>query len=378
MSVPAPSLTMGIEEEYLLVDLETRDLVRSPPDVFMKDCVRSCGEQVTNEFMKCQLEVGTGVCANIQDARADLGRLRKGVVSVARNYGWAPIAASTHPFARWEQQQHTEKARYETLAQDLGGAVRRLLICGMHVHLGIEDEDTRIDLMNQVTYFLPHLLCLTTSSPFWQGRDTGLNSYRLTVFDGLPRTGLPDAFDSYAQYQRMVAQLVKAGALEDGSKIWWDVRPSARFPTIEARMMDVCTRIEDALSIAALFQCIVSMLFRLRKRNQRWRIYPHTLIKENRWRAQRYGPRRELIDFGAGEMLPASSLIDELIHLTREDAQLFNCTAEIERSREIVKSGTSAESQRRVYRQAMDAGADQHEALCAVVDYLVQETASGL
>ena len=378
MSVPAPSLTMGIEEEYLLVDLETRDLVRSPPDVFMKDCVRSCGEQVTNEFMKCQLEVGTGVCANIQDARADLGRLRKGVVSVARNYGWAPIAASTHPFARWEQQQHTEKARYETLAQDLGGAVRRLLICGMHVHLGIEDEDTRIDLMNQVTYFLPHLLCLTTSSPFWQGRDTGLNSYRLTVFDGLPRTGLPDAFDSYAQYQRMVAQLVKAGALEDGSKIWWDVRPSARFPTIEARMMDVCTRIEDALSIAALFQCIVSMLFRLRKRNQRWRIYPHTLIKENRWRAQRYGPRRELIDFGAGEMLPASSLIDELIHLTREDAQLFNCTAEIERSREIVKSGTSAESQRRVYRQAMDAGADRHEALCAVVDYLVQETASGL
>jgi carboxylate-amine ligase len=378
MSVPAPSLTMGIEEEYLLVDIETRDLVRSPPDAFMKDCVVSCGEQVTNEFMKCQLEVGTGVCSSVQEARADLQRLRKGVVRVAREYGWAPIAASTHPFARWEQQEHTEKARYETLAHDLGGAVQRLLICGMHVHLGIEDEDTRIDLMNQVAYFLPHLLCLTTSSPFWQGRDTGLNSYRLTVFDGLPRTGLPDAFDSFAQYQRMVAQLVKAGALEDGTKIWWDVRPSARFPTIEARMMDVCTRIEDALSIAALFQCIVSMLFRLRKRNQRWRIYPHTLIKENRWRAQRYGARRELIDFGAGEMLPAAALIDELVELTREDAVRLGCVAEIERTREIVKAGTSAESQRRVYEEAVEEGASRHEALCAVVDYLVLETASGL
>jgi len=378
MSVPAPSLTMGIEEEYLLVDLETRDLVRSPPDDFLQNCVESCGEQVTNEFMKCQLEIGTTVCSNIHEARADLKRLRKGVVSVAGQYGWAPIAASTHPFARWDQQEHTKKARYNELAHDLGGAVQRLLICGMHVHLGIEDEDTRIDLMNQVTYFLPHLLCLTTSSPFWQGRDTGLNSYRLTVFDGLPRTGLPDVFDSYAQYQRMVAQLVKAGALEDGSKIWWDVRPSARFPTIEARMMDVCTRLEDALSVAALFQCIVSMLFRLRKRNQRWRIYPHTLIRENRWRAQRYGPRRELIDFGAGEMLPVSTLIDELIDLTREDAIRFDCVAEVERVREIVKTGTSAEMQRQVYEKAVDEGASRHEAKCAVVDYLVRETASGL
>ncbi len=369
---------MGIEEEYLLVDLETRDLVRAPPDEFLKNCVEACGEQVTNEFMKCQLEIGTRVCSTIGEARTDLKRLRRGVVRVAGAYGWAPIAASTHPFARWEQQQHTQKARYETLAQDLGAAVRRLLICGMHVHLGIEDEDTRIDLMNQVMYFLPHLLCLTTSSPFWQGRDTGLNSYRLTVFDGLPRTGLPDAFDSYGQYQRMVAQLVKAGALEDGTKIWWDVRPSARFPTIEARMMDVCTNLEDALSIAALFRCVVSMLFRLRKRNQRWRIYPHTLIKENRWRAQRYGPRRELIDFGAGEMLPVGALIDELIELIREDAVRFGCVAEIEHSREIVKSGTSAEKQRRAYSEAVDAGASRHEALCAVVDFLVQETAAGL
>ncbi len=376
MSVRAPSLTMGIEEEYLLVDLQTRDLVRSPPDEFMRECEALCGAQVSNEFMKSQVEIGTKVCTNISEARTDLKRLRGAVIRAAGRFGWAPIAASTHPFGLWQEQEHTEKTRYNELAHDLGAAVERLLICGMHVHLGIEDEDLRIDLMNQVTYFLPHLLSLTTSSPYWQGRDTGLNSYRLTVFDALPRTGLPDVFDSFAQYQRMVRQLVKAGALEDGTKIWWDVRPSARFDTIEARLMDVCTRLEDALSVAALFQCIVSMLFRLRKRNQRWRIYPNTLLRENRWRAQRYGPMRELIDFGKGEMVPVSTLIDELAELTREDAARLGCEAEIEHACKIAKTGTSAEAQRRAFAAAVKEGANEHEALCAVVDFLIAETAA--
>lgn len=378
MSIPAPALTLGIEEEYLLVDVETRDLVQSPPDGFMKACVAACGEQVSNEFMKSQIEIGTKVCRDIGEARVDLTRLRREVVGAARRYGLAPIAASTHPFARWTQQQHTEKERYETLAHDLGGAVERLLICGMHVHIGIADKDLRIDLMNQVTYFLPHLLMLTTSSPYWQGRDSGLNSYRLTVFDALPRTGLPDVFDSFGEYRRMIDQLIKVGALQDATKLWWDIRPSDHFPTVEARMMDVCATMEDALTVAALYQSIMSMLFRLRLKNQRWRLYPKTLVKENRWRAQRYGPRQGMIDFGRGEMVPAGELMDELISLVSEDADALGCLAEVQRSREIVRRGTSAEAQRRSYQQARGEGADHQEALCRVVDYLIGETASGL
>lgn len=378
MSIPAPALTLGIEEEYLLVDVETRDLVQSPPDAFMEACVRACGEQVSNEFMKSQIEIGTKVCRNIDEAREDLTRLRREVIKAAQEFGLAPIASSTHPFAHWTEQQHTEKERYETLAHDLGGAVERLLICGMHVHICVEDSDLRIDLMNQIVYFLPHLLTLTTSSPYWQGRDTGLNSYRLTVFDALPRTGLPDAFDSFGEYQRMLNQLVKVGAVEDATKLWWDIRPSDRFPTIEARVMDVCTNVEDTLTVAALYQSIASMLFRLRQKNQRWRLYPKTLLKENRWRAQRYGPRRGLIDFGRGEMVAASELIDELIGIVSYDAAALGCLEEVERARDIVSRGTSAEAQRHAYQTARGDGADHEEALSRVVDYLINETASGL
>ncbi|PLX40111.1 MAG: carboxylate-amine ligase [Hyphomicrobiales bacterium] len=378
MNIPAPALTLGIEEEYLLVDVQTRDLVQSPPEDFMSACVETCGEQVANEFMKSQIEIGTKVCRTIGEAREDLTRLRRAVIEAARGFGLAPIAASTHPFARWTQQQHTEKERYETLAHDLGGAVERLLICGMHVHIGIEDHDLRIDLMNQVAYFLPHMLALTTSSPYWQGRDTGLNSYRLTVFDALPRTGLPDIFDSFGEYRRMIDQLIKVGALEDATKLWWDIRPSDRFPTIEARVMDVCTDVEDTLTVAALYQSIMSMLFRLRQKNQRWRLYPKSLMKENRWRAQRYGPRRGLIDFGRAEMVPVAELMEELISIVSEDAEALGCLGEVKRSREIVNRGTSAEAQREVYQSATENGADHKEALREVVDFLIERTASGL
>ncbi len=377
MVISAPSFTLGIEEEYLLVDLETRDLVRDPPAGFLEECREDCGGQVTNEFMKCQIEIGTGVARSIREARADLQRLRTGVVRAARQFGWAPVAASTHPFARWTEQSHVDKARYRELAHDLAATVERLLICGMHVHVGIEDEDLRIDLLNQVVYFLPHLLSLTTSSPFWQGRDTRLNSYRLTVFDALPRTGLPDTFDSFTQYRRVVTELVISGAIEDATKIWWDIRPSDRFPTLEARVMDVCTDMEDALTVAALYQCILSMLFRLRQRNQRWRVYPHILVKENRWRAQRYGPRGEMIDFGKGEKKSAADLIDELIDIVREDAERLDCVAEIEHARQIAARGTSADAQRRVYENAIESGALPEEALRAVVDHLVKVTATG-
>ncbi|MFQ5534292.1 MAG: carboxylate-amine ligase [Sphingomonadales bacterium] len=369
-----PSFTVGIEEEYLLVDRETRDLAISPPEELMADCERLLENQVTAEFLRSQIEVGTRVCKGVKEARGDLVHLRSTVAEQAAKYNLAPIAASTHPFGHWMDQLHTPKLRYDALLRDMAGAVRRLLICGMHVHVGIDDDDLRIDLMNQVAYFLPHLLALSTSSPFWQGKDMGMMSYRLLVFDGLPRTGLPDRFTSYAEYQRLVAQMVGAGLLEDASKIWWDIRPSARFPTLEMRTTDVCTRLDDCISIAALYQCLLSTLYRLRKNNQRWRIYPRTLIMENRWLAQRYGSDGQLVDFGKGRREPFGDLLEEIIAMLREDAEELDCVAEVQHAREILRRGTSAHRQLHVYTAAKATGADEREALQAVVDTLIADT----
>ena len=373
-----PAFTIGIEEEYLLVDRETRDLVSDPPEELMQRFSDAIGSQVSPEFLRSQVEIGTKVCADIGEARAELKRLRGAVARVANEYGYAPIAASTHPFARWSEQQHTHKDRYDQLATDLAGTVRRLLICGMHVHVGIEDEDLRVDLMNQVAYFLPHLLALSTSSPFWQGEDTGMASYRLTVFDALPRTGIPDTFDSWQEYQRVVGRLVEVGSIEDASKIWWDIRPSSHIPTLEMRVMDVCTRLEDALSIAALFQSLLSMLYRLRERNQRWRVYQRILIEENRWRAQRYGPTKSLADFGKGQLVDFPDLTDELVELVAEDAGALGCLEEVRHASVIARQGTSAQGQRIAYEEARANGADHAQALREVVDFLVEETVYGV
>jgi len=287
-----PPLTIGIEEEYLLVDVESRDLATNPPPEMMKILERRISGRVAPEFLKAQVEVETGVHQTIASAREDLTDLRQAVVEAAAEFGLAPVAAGSHPFALWGDQEHVDKDRYNALARDLQAVARRLLICGMHVHIGIDDDDLRIDLMNQATYFLPHLLALSTSSPFWQGGETGLMSYRTSVFDGLPRTGLPEQFSSYGEYRRLVEAMVGAGVVEDATRIWWDLRPSARFPTLEMRSTDVCTSLDDGIAIAALFQCIISMLARLRKGNQRWRVYPVSLVNENRWLAQRYGVTR--------------------------------------------------------------------------------------
>ncbi len=373
-----PALTVGIEEEYLLVDRATRDLASDPPASMMKDCEALLEGQVSPVFLRAQIEVGTRPCATVGGARADLAHLRATVAEVAARHGLAPIAASTHPFARWEKQRTVAKERYRVLARDMQAVARRLLICGMHVHVEIGDEDLRIDLMNQFTYFLPHLLTLSTSSPFWGGEDTGLKSYRLTVFDALPRTGLPDRYESYGEYQRMLGQMVGAGLIEDGTKLWWDLRPSARYPTLEMRIADVCTRLDDAVTVAALTQCILSLLYRLRRDNQRWRIYPRMLVHENRWRAQRYGVDGTLVDFGKGELVPYGELVEEIIALVAEDAQRLGCVAEVEHARDIVARGTSADRQLKTYAEARAAGADEREALDAVVDLLIEDTVTGL
>ncbi|MEM7742857.1 MAG: carboxylate-amine ligase [Pseudomonadota bacterium] len=366
-----PSFTVGIEEEYLIVDCETRDLVRKSDPAFLARCSELTGERSTEEFLQCQVEVGTRPHATVPEAQADLAELRQSIADAAAEFGYAPIAASTHPFAQWREQEHTHKPRYEQLSHDLGLAVRRLLICGCHVHVGIEDEDLRIDLMNQAAYFLPHLLALSCSSPYWEGEDTGLASYRLTVFDALPRTGLPDPMASYGEYQRLVAALVDAGCLEDATKIWWDIRPSDKFPTLEQRVTDVCSTAGDAAVIAATFQGLLAYLYRLRTQNLRWRLYPGLLINENRWQAQRHGLAGEMVDHGKRCMVPAADLIEEIIALVSGEAEALGSAEVLGGARRIAERGTSATRQRAVYAASREAGATTEEALVAVVDMLI-------
>jgi glutamate---cysteine ligase / carboxylate-amine ligase len=373
-----PSFTLGIEEEYLLVDKATRDLVEDPPAELLGECERRLPGQVSPEFLRSQVEVATKVCASLGEARAQLAHLRQTIAEVAGNYGMAPIAASTHPFATWDAQKATDRERYITLQRDLQGVARRLIICGLHTHVGIDDDELRIDLMNQVSYFLPHLLALSTSSPFWRGEDTGLASFRVSVFDGMPRTGIPERFESWSEYRRHVGILVQAGLIEDASKLWWDVRPSERFPTLEMRISDICTRLEDGIAVAAIYRCLLRMLWRLKRNNQRWRIYARMLVNENRWRAERYGIDEPLVDYGKRELVPYPELLEEILALVAEDAAHFGCRAEIAHARRIVERGTSAHAQRRVYSDALADGADKKEALCQVVDWLVAETVKGL
>ncbi len=367
-----PDFTIGVEEEYLLVDRDTLALAVAPKGL-MAACKAEMADQVSPEFLQCQIEIGTRVCKDVAQARDELRKLRACVSRNAADYGLVPIAAACHPFADWKDQHHTDRDRYNDLRRDLGGVARRMLICGMHVHVGIPAEDMRIDVVNQLSYFLPHLLAMSTSSPFWQGEDTGLASYRLTVFDNLPRTGLPPKFTSWAEFQRAVSALVKMGLIEDSTKIWWDLRPSARFPTIESRICDVSPRLEMTLSLAAMTQCLTRMLWRLARANQRWRLYDNFLIGENRWRAQRYGVSGGLIDFGRLEVVDFATLLDEMIALVAEDAEALGCAAEIEALRQITETGTSADRQRAVRVDSLEASDDEAAAMRAVTAHLVEE-----
>lgn len=373
-----PEFTIGIEEEYFLVDRTTRDVVGDPPEAMLTELEELLGGQVSPEFLRSQIEVGTRVCAGLDEARAELCRLRGTIASAAGRHGMAPVAAGTHPFARYETQKTTERIRYRALEADLQGVGRRLAICGMHVHVGIPDDELRIDLLNQAAYFLSHLLALSTSSPFWQGENTGLKSYRLAVFDELPRTGTPERFASWGEYRRHVDILVGAGLIEDATKLWWDLRPSARFPTLEMRITDSCTTLDDTLSIAALFRCLLRMLWRLKRENQRWRLYARVLIDENRWRAQRYGSDQGLVDFGKGAIVPYAELLEEILALVEPDASHFGCVDDVLHAREILARGTSAHRQLAVYERALAEGASRLDAFTAVVDWLIAETVRGV
>ncbi|MFN3273124.1 MAG: carboxylate-amine ligase [Paracoccus sp. (in: a-proteobacteria)] len=367
-----PDFTLGIEEEYLLVEADTGDLAEAPP-ALMQACKSDLSDQVSPEFLRCQIEIGTPVAVSISQARDHLRHLRATVARHAGAHGLAPISASTHPFADWRAQTHTDKDRYNQLSRDMGGVARRMLISGMHVHIGIDDPALRIDLMGQMTHFLPWLLALSASSPFWQGEDTGLASYRTTVFGDMPRTGLPPAFGSWSEFERSVTALSDLGVIEDSSKIWWDLRPSGKFPTLETRICDACPRIEDTLTLAALIQATLRMLWRLSRKNIRWRQYDSFLIGENRWRALRYGTTEGQIDFGRGRITPFAELAEDWFALIAEDADALDSQPAIARLRDMVARGTSADRQRKVAADARAAGATQDQALRAVTRHLIGE-----
>jgi carboxylate-amine ligase len=364
-----PPLTIGIEEEYQIIDPKTRELT-SYIQEFIEQGHVVLQDQIRPELMQSQVEVGSHICHSIKDVRQEILRLRCTVCELAEANGLRMAAASTHPFSAWNSQIITAGERYTKLATDLGEVARRLLIFGMHVHIGIDDKELMIDVMNQARYFMPHILALTTSSPFWQGRETGLKSYRSIIFEDLPRTGLPPSLASWADYQGTVDILLKTNCIDDPTKIWWDIRPHARFPTLEFRISDMCTKVDEAVCIAALYLAITAKLIKLRQTNQSWRSYRHHLITENKWRAVRYGIDGNLIDFGKAEEVPMRSLAVELLELVDDVVDELNIREEIEYVHTILENGTSADRQLRAYHRTGD--------LKVVVDQLIKETKEGL
>lgn len=370
-----PAFSIGLEEEYLLVDLATRDLVSDPPGELLQRCISETDGRVSPEFLRSQLEVKTSVCATTAGIRRELGELRRKVCDITADYGMAPIAVSTHPFARSiNRPPHTDHERYADIAREVQGGARRMVICGMHVHVGLGDDELRIDVMNQLSYFVPHLLALSCSSPFWEGEDMGMQSFRLMLLSSLPRTGLPERFESYGEFRRHLDALVRNGLIEDTTKIWWDIRPSSRYPTLETRVFDCCTHLDDALCLAALNLSLVRMLYRLRRENRSWRRYPRMLIAENRWRAMRFGSDASLLDLARGELVPFAELLEELLAIVREDAIALGCLAETEHARALLRRGTSAHQQLDLYQNARRQGATDSEALSAVVGWLAKTT----
>ena len=370
-----PTFTLGIEEEYMVLDPETYNL-RSHVNLELISKGRVLlHEHIKPEMHGSMLEIGTGICKTTQEAKFEVTKIRSIVNHLAKQNGLLIGAASTHPFAHWEDQDIYPDDRYQIILQDMQLLARSLLIFGMHIHVGIENREVQIQLMNEMRYFMPHILAISTNSPFWESEDTGLKSFRSKIFERFPRTALPDIFSDWSEYQHYVDLLVKTGSIDNAKKIWWDIRPSAKFPTVEQRITDVCSRIDDAACLAALYQTVFAYLYRLRGRNQRWRLYPATLIRENRWRAQRYGAAGKLVDHGRAQMAPMADLVEELIDLCRDDAEALGCAQELRHARRIVAEGSSADRQRAAFKAAQDAGADEAEALRAVVDHLIAEFA---
>jgi glutamate---cysteine ligase / carboxylate-amine ligase len=357
--------TLGIEEEFQIVDPQTREL-KSHVSEILEEGRMILGEQVKPEMIQAQIEVGTGVCRNIEEARKDITNLRAIISSLARKKNLAIVAASTHPISQWKEQKIYDDPHYTLLIEELQMVARSLLIFGLHVHVGIADRDRQVHIMNAARYFLPHVLALSTSSPFWLGVNTGLKSYRSEVFKKFPRTDIPDHFDSYSSFQRYVDLLLKTNSISNSKKIWWDVRMHPNFPTLEFRVCDIPTRVDDTIALAALFQAIVCKLDRLIEKNLGFRLYRRMLIQENKWRAVRYGLEGNMIDFGKQKEVPTRDLIRELLEFVDDVLDDLGSRKEVEHIHTILERGTSADEQLQVFNQTND--------LKAVVDRLMERT----
>ncbi|WP_044250922.1 carboxylate-amine ligase [Chondromyces apiculatus] len=362
--------TIGIEEEFQIVDAETRELRSYVSQILEGTQNAILRERVRPEMHQSVVETGTGICRDIHQARDEIIELRGSLKSLAEKGGMRIVAAGTHPFSDWKKQEITDGERYKGIVEDLQDVARANLIFGLHVHVGIKDKEVAMALTNQVRYFLPHILALTTSSPCWLGRPSGLKSIRSEIFKRFPRTGIPGAFDSYGQFQRYIDTLVKTKCIDNAKKIWWDVRPHPFFDTVEVRICDMTTRIDDTVAIAALIQAVMGKLYLLYRRNWAFREYSRELIEENKWRAVRYGIDGTLIDFGKQEQVPVRHLVSELLDFVEEAAVIFKSQEALERIRGIMAEGTSADQQLAVLSKT--------NSYQAVVDHLIEQSSLGL
>jgi glutamate---cysteine ligase / carboxylate-amine ligase len=368
------SYRFGIEEEYFISDLRTRTVRNRMSKRFFRACKKELGDAVMNEMLQSQIEVATTPCATMSEARTQLHRFRRRLAEHASGHGLGIIAAATHPLSLWHEQEHTAKDRYASIMADLQMVGRRDMLCGMHVHVELPDPGRRVEIMYRAIPFLPVLLALSTSSPFWQGHSTGLRGYRLAAYDELPRSGFPDLFKTLDEYQQYVDTLVAARVIEDASYIWWVIRPALHHPTLELRIPDACTRVEDAICIAALFRCLMRHLCEKEEINVHVGAVARAIASENKWRAQRYGTSAMFVDEKSVEAVPLERVVGNLIERLEDDARALDCTKEVAHATQILKRGSSADQQLRVYEEARALGLNRIQALKSVVDWLYQET----
>jgi glutamate---cysteine ligase / carboxylate-amine ligase len=361
--------TIGVEEEFQIVDPSTRDL-RPHVEQMLASGDEELTENIKREMIQSMVETVTPICENVEQARHEVVRLRAGLGQLAATTGLAIVGAGAHPFSHWQSQLITEHDRYKVLEQDLQDVVRSILIFGLHVHVGIPDRDLLIEIMNEARYFLPHMLALSSNSPFWQGRVTGLKSYRTIVWQQFPRTGIPSTFNSWAEFEGFVNLLVKTNCIDNGKKIWWDLRPHPYFSTLEFRVCDMPTTVNDAIMLVALFQAIVAKLYKLRQQNVGFRLYDRALIMENKWRAARYGIDGLLIDFGKRAEVPMRQLAVELLEFVDDVVDELGSREAVNHIHTVLKEGTGADRQLEVFRKTGD--------MNAVVDYLISSTLGDL
>jgi glutamate---cysteine ligase / carboxylate-amine ligase len=365
-----PSFTIGIEEEYQTIDPVSRDLRSHIASEILEKGKILMQEKVKAELHQAVVEVGTSVCQNIKEAKAEIKKLRQDMIRLARENGLQLASGATHPFADWRVQEITPDERYKNIVQDMQLVARANLIFGLHVHIGVEDRETAIHMMNHARYFLPHILALSTNSPFWLGMNTGLKSYRCKVFDKFPRTNIPDYFPSWGEYENFIKLLIKTNCIDNAKKIWWDIRPHPFFNTLEFRICDIPMRMDETIALAALIQATIAKLYKLYSANQGFRLYRRALLMENKWRAARYGLEGKLIDFGKQKEVPARDLIREYLDFVDDVADELGSREELEYIHQILEMGTGADRQLRVFQETCD--------MTRVVDYMIEETAVGV